>query len=303
MAAFIPTGILGLDIALGGGGIPRGQLTEIYGPEKCGKTALCLLVVSEAQNAGGTAAFVDIDQTLDAARATRLGVDASKLIYSRPENTRQAVEITRTLTRSGALALVVIDSVAGLLTLEGDNPKNARGGSASRELSQVVREIAVLAKDTGTAVVFTNETRERVTRMYGVPETTPGGIALKLHTAVRLEMTPREQIRSGLEITGERVQVRVVKSKTTTSFHTTFINFMYNGEVSRLENLFDLAVELKIINKQGASYSCSEAFLGRGREAAYTSLREHPQLAEELEATIRRQFLPSSAIPVDEGCK
>ena len=170
-------------------------------------------------------------------------------------------------------------------------------------LSQVVRELAVLAEDTGTAVVFTNEMRERATRMYGVPETTPGGIALKLHAAVRLEMTPREQIRSGLMIIGEHVQVRVVKPKSALSFHATFINIMYNGEVSRLDNLFDLAVELKIINKQGASYSCSEAFLGRGREAAVSSLREKPQLAEELEATIRRQFLPSSTIPVDEGCK
>jgi len=303
MTAYIPTGILGLDIALGGGGIPRGRLTEIYGPEKCGKTALCLLVVSEAQKAGGTAAIVDIDQTLDPARAARLGVDPLKLIYSRPENTHQAVEITRVLTRSGALTLVVIDSVAGLLTLEGENPENARGGSSSRELSQVVREMAVLAKDTGTAVVFTNVTRERVTRMYGVPETTPGGFALKLHAAVRLEMTPREQIRSSVDNIGERVQVRVVKPKTTSSFHTTFINIMYNGEVPKLDNLFDLAIELKIINKQGSSYSCSEAFLGRGREAAITSLRENPRVAEELEAVIRSQFLPSSAIPVEEGCK
>jgi recombination protein RecA len=303
MTVFIPTGVLGLDIALGGGGIPRGQLAEIYGPEKCGKTALCLLVVSETQKSGSIAAFVDIDQTLDGARAARLGVDTQKLIYARPENTHQAVEISRTLTRSGALALLVIDSVTGLLTLGDENPKNARGGSASRELSQVVRELAVLTEDTGTAVLFTNETREQVTRMYGVPETTPGGIALKLHAAVRLEMTPREQIRSGLEMIGERVQVRVVKPKTAPSFHTTFINIMYNGEVPRLDNLFDLAVELKIINKQGASYSCSEAFLGRGREAAVSCLRENPRLAEELEATIRRQFLPSSAIPVDEGCK
>src|SRR3972149_3588652 len=224
MTTFIPTGVLGLDIALGGGGIPRGQLTEIYCPEKCGKTALCLLVVSEAQKTGHTAAYVDIDQTLDAGRATRLGVDAQKLIVARPENSHQAVEITRTLTRSGALTLLVIDSVAGLLTLGGESPENARGGSASRELSQIVRELAVLAEDTGTAVLFTNETREWATRMYGVPETTPGGIALKLHAAVRLEMTPGEQIRLGLEMTGERVQVRVVKPKSLASFNTTIIN-------------------------------------------------------------------------------
>jgi len=300
MTTFIPTGVLGLDIALGGGGIPRGQLTEIYGPEKCGKTALCLLVVSEAQKTGHTAAYVDIDQTLDAGRATRLGVDAQKLIVARPENSHQAVEITRTLTRSGALTLLVIDSVAGLLTLGGESPENARGGSASRELSQIVRELAVLAEDTGTAVLFTNETREWATRMYGVPETTPGGIALKLHAAVRLEMTPGEQIRLGLEMTGERVQVRVVKPKSLASFNTTIINIMYNGEVSRLDNLFDLAVELKYIDKQGASYSCSKSYLGRGHEAAVSSLRQQPQLAEDIEAAIRRQFLPSSAISLDE---
>jgi len=302
MATYISTGMIGLDIALGGEGIPRGQLAEIYGPEKCGKTGLCLLVVSEAQKSGGTAAFVDIDQTLDAARAARLGVDAPKLIYARPENIPQAVEITRTLTRSGALALVVVDSVAGLLTLGDESPENTRGASASRVLSQVVRELDIIAKDTGTAVVFTNQTRERTRKMFGVPETTPGGIALKLHAAVRLEMIPREQVRSGLVFIGDQVEVRVVKPNLMTPLHTTFINFMYNGEVSRLDNLFDLAVELKIINKQGTSYSCSESFLGRGHEAAVSSLREHPQLAEEIEATIRRKFLLSSAIPLDESC-
>ena len=293
MIAFISTGILGLDIALGLGGIPRGRLTEIYGPEKCGKTALCQSVVSETQKSGNTAAFVDIDQTLDASRAARLGVDTHKLIYARPETALQAVEISHTLTRSGALALVVIDSVAGLLMLGGESPANARGGSSSTLFSQAVRELAVIAEDTGTAVLFTNELREHAGRMYGVPETTPGGIALKLHAAVRLEMTPREQIRSGVELIGERVQVRVVKRKSTAPFHTTFINIMYNGEVSRLDNLFDLAVELKIINKRGASLSYNEYLLGRGREAALSSLRAQPQLTEELEAAIRSQFLPS----------
>jgi recombination protein RecA len=296
MTAYISTGVLGLDIALGFGGIPRGQLTEIYGPEKCGKTALCLLLVSEAQKSGNTAAFIDIDQTLDAARAAQLGIDVQKLIYARPENDHQAVEIARTLTRSSALALVVIDSVTGLLALGGENPKNTRGGSASQVLSQIVRELAVICEATGTVVVFTNESRERSAKMYGVPETTPGGIALKLHAAVRLELTPKEPVRSGLVNIGEQVQVRVVKSKSAAPFHATFINIMYNGEVSRLDNLFDLAVELKFINQEGASYSCSKSFLGRGHEAAVTSLREQPELAEELEASIRRQFLPSSAI-------
>jgi recombination protein RecA len=305
MAAFISTGVLGLDIALGSGGIPCGHLTEIYGPEKCGKTALCLLIAAEAQKSGHKAAFVDIDQTLDAGRAARLGIDERELIYARPENARQAGEMARMLARSGALALVVIDSITGLLALGDENRMNVhldntRRDSASRELSQIVREMAVIAKDTVTAVVFTNETRGQAAKMYGVPATTPGGIALKLHAALRLEMTPTEHVRSGLVIAGEQVRVKVVKTKSTTPFNTTFVNFMYNGEVSRLDNLFDLAVELKIITLQGSSYSCSKAFLGRGHEAAVSSLQKQPQLVEELEATIRRQFLPSFQAPLDE---
>jgi recombination protein RecA len=303
MTAVFSTGILGLDIALESGGIPHGHLTEIYGPEKCGKTALCLMITAEAQKCGGTAAFVDIDQTLDVARAVRLGVDIQKLIYVRPENAGQATDITLTLARSGALSLMVLDSVTGLLALSGETPENARGSSASRILSQVVRELDVLARDTGTAFVFTNELRERTTRLYGVPETTPGGIALKLHAATRMEMIPREAVHAGLATVGQQVQVRVVKPKSTTPFHTTIVNIMYNGEVSRLDHLFDLAVELKIINKQGSTYSCSKCFLGRGRETAVSSLRKQPQLAEEFEATIRRQFLPSSAYMKDEDCE
>ncbi len=303
MDGFFSTGVLGLDIALGLGGIPRGHLVEIYGPEKCGKTALCLSILSEAQKSGGVAAFVDIDQTLDASRATRIGVDIQKLIYARPETALQAVEITRTLSRSGALALVVIDSVAGLLTLGVDSPENSMRNSASQLFSQAVRELDVIAKETGTTMIFTNELRERAGIIYGVPVTTPGGIALKLHAAVRLEMIPKEPIRSGLTSIGEHVQVRVVKPKYSVPFHTIIINIMYNGMVSRLDNLFDLAVELEFINKQGGSYSYGKYFMGRGREAALASLREQPQLAEEIETVIRKQFWPCSAVSMDEGSK
>jgi recombination protein RecA len=303
MTAVISTGLLGLDIALGCGGIPRGYLTEIYGPEKCGKTALCLLTVTEAQKSGYTAAYVDIDQTVDASRAARLGVDVQKVIYARPENAHQAAEITRTLTRSGAFTLVVFDSITGLLTLGGENPENAPGNSTSRILSQLVRELAAIAKETGTAVVFTNEGLERKTWMYGVPQTSPGGIALKLHATIRLEMSPKEHVRAGMQIIGEQVQVRVAKSKSAAPFYTTFVNIMYNGEVSRVDNLFDLAVELQIINKQGTSYSCSKSFLGRGHEAAVSSLRKQPQLAQEIEAAIKKQFLASSTNLLDEDRK
>jgi recombination protein RecA len=301
MPDFISTGLLGLDIALGSGGLPRGHLSEIYGPEKCGKTALCLLVVSEAQKSGLSAAFVDIDQTLDAMRAARLGINPQELILARPENAQQAVEMARTLTRSGAFALVVVDSITGLLTLEREKKENTHGSPTSRILSQAVRELDVMARETGTAILFTNELRERQTKMYGVAETTPGGIALKLHAAVRLEMIPQEAMQSGQAITGERIQIRVVKSKSTAPFYSTIINIMYNtGVISRLDHLFDLAVELNIINKQGASYSSSKTFLGRGHEAAVSTLREQPRLAADLEAAIRRQFLPSSTVSSGE---
>lgn len=308
MAAFISTGVIGLDITLGSGGIPRGRLSEIYGPEKCGKTALCLLIAAEAQKSGYTAAFIDIDQTLDAGRASRLGVDVHKLIYARPENVRAAGEMARTLIRSGALALVVIDSVTGLLTLDDQNQVNSRlsstrRNSSSQEFSQMVRELAAIAKESETAVLFTNQVGEHSARMYGVSQTSPGGIALKLHAAVRLEMTPKEPLQSGMAPVGEKVQVRVVKTKSQSPFSVTFFNIMYNGEVSRFDNLFDLAVELKLINKQGSSYSTSKVFLGRGREMAISSLKQQPQLVEELEAMIRRQFLPSTRNEREEASK
>lgn len=303
MNSVISTGILGLDIALGLGGIPRGRLVEIYGPEKCGKTALCLSILSEAQKSGSETAFVDVDQTLDVSRAARMGVDVQKVVYARPENALQAVEITRTLTRSGALSLVAIDSVAGLLTMGVDNPVNFKGNVTARLLSQAVRELAVIAEETGTAMIFTNELRERAGVVYGVPVTTPGGIALKLHAAVRLEMTPRELIRSGIAIVGEQIQVRVVKPKLSVPFDTIIINIMYNGVVSRLDNLFDLAIDLEFINKQRGSYSYGEYFLGLGREAAMASLRKQPQLVEDIETAIRETFLPSSAVALDEGRK
>lgn len=300
MNTFLTTGILSLDIALGGG-LPRGRLVEIYGPEKCGKTALCQAFLAEAQKRGGESAWIDADQTLDPSRATRAGVDVHKLIYTRPENAFQALEITRTLTRSGALDLVVVDSVPGLLTLGAESQTNMRGNPASRVFSQAVRELAVVAEETGTVMIFTNELRERAGVIYGVPVTTPGGIALKLHAAVRLELTPCGTLRSGIETLGERTQVKVIKPKTSGTFHTIIINIMYNGVASRLDNLFDLAIELTFINKRGGSYSYGEYFLGRGREMALSSLRNKPQLAEDIETALRSKFLPSSAVLPDEG--
>jgi recombination protein RecA len=300
MNTTLSTGIIGLDIALGSGGLPRGRLTEIFGPEKCGKTALCLSILSEAQKCGSETAWIDADQTLDPSRAARAGVDIQKLFYARPENAHQALDITRTLTHTGAFELVVLDSVAGLLTLGVESTPNSQGNTTSRVFSQAVRELAVIAKETGTTVILTNELRERAGVIYGVPVNTPGGIALKLHTAVRLELTPRELIRSGIETLGERVQAKVVKPKSSGTFHTIIINIMYNGVVSRLDNLFNLAVELNVINKRGGSYSYGEYILGRGREMVLSSLCKQPQLAEDIETDIRGKFLPSSAAPSQE---
>lgn len=296
MINVISTGIVGLDIALGQGGIPRGRLTEIFGPEKAGKTSLCLSIVSEVQKEGDAAAYVDIDQTLDASRASRLGIDIHKLIYARPGNALQALEITQTLTRSGELAVVVVDSVAGLLIMGAGSSVYTRGDAISRLLAQAVRKLSFITEQTGTAVLFTNELQEHAGVMYGVPTNTPGGISLKIHTSTRIEMIPCETIRSGMNIIGERVRVKVVKQKSKTPYHTTFVNIMYNGGISRLDNLFDLAVEQKYISKRGASFSYGELFLGHGRDGALTNLRSQPQLVEEIEATIRRHFPPSSVI-------
>ncbi len=195
----------------------------------------------------------------------------------------------------------MIDSVAGLLTLGAESQTNLRGNPASRVFSQAVRELAVIAEATGTTIIFTNELRERAGVIYGVPVTTPGGIALKLHAAVRLELTPSGPIRSGIETPSERTQVKVTKPKPSDTFRTIIINIMYNGVVSRLDNLFDLAIELNIINKRGGSYSYGEYFLGRGREMALSSLRNQAQLAKDIETALRGQFLPPSAAFLDEG--
>jgi recombination protein RecA len=302
MNHILSTGILGLDIALGSGGIPRGRLVEIYGPEKCGKTALCLSILSEVQKWHGAVAFIDTDQTLDASRAAYMGIDVQKVMYSRPENAVQAIEITRTLAHSGAIDLVILDSVAGLLMLGAQSPPNSGAAAASRLFSQAVRELSVIAAETGTTLVFTNALKERAGVIYGVPVTTPGGIALKLHAAVRLEMTPREAFHAGMNRTGEQIQVKVVKPKSPNLFHTIIINIMYNGVVSRLDNLFDLAIALELIKQQGGSYSYGGYSLGRGRQAALASLSERPQLAEDIEKTARVKFLPSSAAISDEDC-
>lgn len=293
MDRIITTGVLGLDVALGDG-LPHGRIVEIYGPEKCGKTALCLSILSGMQKSGGVAAYVDIDQTLDASRAARFGIEVQKVIYARPENALQAIEITRMLARSGGLDLIVVDSVAGLMTYGVYSPVKSGGNSASRLFSQAVRELDVIARETGMLMVFTNELRERAGVIYGVPVTTPGGIALKLHAVIRLEMIPQEPIRSGGTTVGERAQVKVIKPKSSVTFPTIFINIMYNGVVSRVHELFDLAIELKIINNRGSFYSFGEKTLGRGRDAALSSLLQQGQLADEIEAAIRKQFLPST---------
>ena len=299
MNSIFSTGILGLDIALASGGIPRGCLVEIFGPEKCGKTALCLSILSEVQKLGGQTAFIDLDQTLDPSHVERLGINSQKVIYSRPENARQATDIARTLTRTGAIDLLVFDSITCLLAMGVQIPGKSNSKAATRLLAQTVRELSALAPETGTTILFTNEWRERAGYIYGVPVTTSGGIALKLHAAIRLEMTPCDTILARPNKIGEKIRVKIVKPKSLL-FHTTIINIMYNGVVSRLDNLFDLAVEMDLINKQDGFYSYGRFSLGRGREAVITCLREHPRAAENIETDIRTKYFSSSAVLSDE---
>ena len=289
----IPTGCLSLDIALGVGGIPRGRVTEIYGPESSGKTTLCLHIIAEAQKLGGAAAFIDMEHALDPAYAKVLGVDVDNLIISQPDMGEQALEITETLVRSGAVDIVVVDSVAALVPrseLEGDMG-DATMGMQARLMSQALRKLSGAIKQTNTAVVFTNQLRQKIGVMFGNPETTTGGMALKFYSSVRLDIRKIQQIKSGAEVIGNRTRVRVVKNKVAAPFRTVEFDIMYNEGISKAGDLLDLAVELDVIDKRGSFYSYGELRLGQGRENSKQFLRENLELASEIEDIIRQELL------------
>ena len=299
----IPTGSLSLDLALGIGGIPRGRVTEIFGPESSGKTTIAQHIVAEAQKLGGTAAFVDMEHALDPSYAAICGVDVDNLLISQPDMGEQALEITETLVRSGAIDVVVVDSVAALVPrseIEGDMG-DAHMGLQARLMSQALRKLSGAIKQTNTAVVFTNQLRHKIGVMFGNPETTSGGMALKFYASVRMDVRQIQKIKAGSEFLGGRTRVRVVKNKVAAPFRVAEFDIMYNEGISKVGDLLDLAVEYEIINKRGSFYSYGETRLGQGREKTKDFLRAEPDLAVEIEGLIREAVMPSEGImPLDD---
>lgn len=297
----ISTGSLSLDIALGVGGVPRGRVTEIYGPESSGKTTICQHIVAEAQKLGGTAAFVDMEHALDPSYAAKCGVDVEKLLISQPDTGEQALEITEALVRSGAVDVVVVDSVAALVPrseIEGDMG-DATMGMQARLMSQALRKLSGAIKQTNTAVVFTNQLRQKIGVMFGNPETTSGGMALKFYASVRIDVRRIQSIKEGSEITGNRTRARIVKNKVSAPFRTAEFDIMYNEGISRSGDLLDLATQVEIISKRGSHYTYGEERLGQGRENAKDFLRQHQDMATEIETKVRVETL--AIMPMDLG--
>ena len=290
----IPSGSLTIDIAIGVGGVPRGRVTEIYGPESSGKTTICLHVIAEAQKRGGWAAFVDMEHALDPVYARRIGVNVDTLYVAQPDTAEQALEITEALVRSGALDVVILDSVAALVPrveIEGEMG-DAHVGIQARLMSQALRKLSGAIKQSNVAVMFTNQLRDKIGVMYGSPETTSGGRALKFYASVRLDVRRQESIKaSGGEVVGNRTRVRVTKNKVAPPFREAEFDIMFlEGGISKSGEILDLATELGIIEKRGAFYRYNDGLLGQGREAAKTFLSENTALAEEIESQVRQHY-------------
>ena len=287
----IPTGSVSLDLALGVGGIPRGRVTEIFGPEASGKTTLCLHVIAEAQKRGGMAAFVDAEHALDPERAKGIGVNIDDLLISQPDTGEQALEIVETLVRSGGLDVVVVDSVAALVPraeIEGEMGDSMMGVQA-RLMSQALRKLTGAIAKSKTAVIFTNQIRQKIGVMFGNPETTPGGLALKFYSSVRLDMRKIGTIKVGEEVIGSRHRVRVVKNKVAPPFRVVEFDIMNEGGISKSGDLLDLAAEKGVVLKSGAFYRYQEGILGQGREAAKKFLEENPKVMMEIEEKLKAQ--------------
>lgn len=285
----IPTGTLALDIALGIGGVPRGRVIEIFGPESSGKTTVALHIIAEAQKTGGAAAFIDAEHALDPAYARNLGVDIENLLVSQPDTGEQALEIAEALVRSGAIDVIVIDSVAALVPraeIEGEMG-DSHVGLQARLMSQALRKLTGSISKSHTTVVFINQIREKVGIMYGSPETTTGGRALKFYASIRMEVRKQENIKQGADIIGSRTRVKVVKNKMAPPFKQADFDIMYGTGISREGSILDIAADLNIINKSGAWYSYNDERLGQGRENVKEFLREHPDIAREVEQKVR----------------
>ncbi len=288
----IPTGALGLDIALGIGGVPRGRIIEIFGPESSGKTTLALHVVAEAQKTGGEAAFIDAEHALDPVYAKHLGVDIDNLIVSQPDTGEQALEIAEALIRSGALDVIVVDSVAALVPkaeIDGDMG-DSHIGLQARLMSQALRKLAGAINKSKTVLIFINQLREKVGIMFGNPETTPGGRALKFYSSVRLDIRKIENIKQDGEVTGNRVRVKVVKNKVAPPFREAEFDIVYGKGISKEGNVLDIGVNLDIIEKSGSWFSYNGERIGQGRENVKQYLLDNPEIMAEIEQKIRNNF-------------
>jgi recombination protein RecA len=288
----IPTGAISLDAALGVGGIPRGRVTEIFGPEASGKTTIALHIIAEAQRMGGIAAFIDAEHALDPIYAQKLGVKTDELLISQPDTGEQALEIAETLVRSGAVDVVVIDSVAALVPkaeLDGEMG-DPQMGLQARLMSQALRKLTGIISKSKTAMIFLNQIRQKIGMFVGNPETTTGGNALKFYASVRLDIRRVNQVKEGEDVTGSRVRVKVVKNKVAPPFRQAEFDIMYGEGISREGDLLDLAAERGLITKSGAWYSYRDERIGQGRENAKKYLKDNPALAAELDALLRREL-------------
>jgi len=286
----IPTGSIGLDIALGVGGIPRGRVSEIYGPEMSGKTTICQHIIAGAQSMGGVAAFIDTEHALDPAYAARCGVNVDDLYISQPDTGEQALEIAEALVRSGAVDVIVVDSVAALVPraeIEGDMG-DAHMGLQARLMSQALRKLSGAIKASNTAMIFTNQLRQKIGVMFGNPETTSGGMALRFYASVRMDCRRIQAIKQKGEVVGSRTRVRVTKNKVAPPFQVVEFDIMYGHGISREGDLLDLGVDMGLVDKRGSYYSFDETQLGQGRENVKAFLQENPGLALTLENSIRQ---------------
>ena len=298
---FIPTGSIALDIALGVGGVPRGRICEIYGPESSGKTTLVQHIIAEAQRLGGIAAFIDTEHALDPSYAAKCGVDIDNLYVSQPDTGEQALEIAEALVRSGAIDIVAIDSVAALVPraeLEGEMG-DSHVGLQARLMSQALRKLTGAINRSKTCVIFTNQLREKIGVMYGSPETTPGGRALKFYASVRLDIRRSETLKNGQESFGIRSKVKVVKNKVAPPFRVAEFDVLYNEGISKEGGIIDVGVEMSIIRKAGSFLSYGDTRLGQGRENAREFLREHSEMRDEIESRIRAIINPPLVVPED----
>ena len=301
----IPTGALSLDVALGIGGIPKGRIVEIFGPESSGKTTLALHMIAESQKKGGEAAFIDAEHALDPVYARKLGVDIDNLIVSQPDTGEQALEITEALVRSGAIDIIVVDSVAALVPkaeIDGDMG-DAHVGLQARLMSQALRKLAGVLNKSNTAIIFINQLREKVGIMFGNPETTPGGRALKFYSSVRLDIRKIENLKQDGEVFGNRVRVKVVKNKVAPPFREAEFDVIYGKGISKSGNILDLGVNLDIVEKSGSWFAYDGTRIGQGRENAKKYIEDNPEVMLEIENKVRAKFNEAFEKSLSEGAE